>query len=59
MDKELFYFGWVATNVISNAYAWSSHKGVGTEAEAQNFYEETYDEYVDNVGVNWFCYPCE
>lgn len=52
-------FGWVATNINSNCYQWSTHKGIGSETEATAFYNETRDEYADRSGMEWFCYPVE
>ena len=44
--KGLFVFGWVSTQVAQNFAAWATAKDHGTEAEAQKFYEETYEEHL-------------
>ena len=54
---KLFYFGWVSSNINSNYFAWSSHKNVGTIEEAEAFYAETFPQYEEKVGMEWFCYP--
>lgn len=60
MVGKLFRFGWVASNIQGdNLYGWSSDKGEGTLEEAQAFYLETYPQYKDKQGIEWFCYPAD
>jgi hypothetical protein len=58
MDKELFYFGWVSSNIASNCYQWSTDKGIGTQEEAETFYLETREQHEEDR-QEWFCYPVE
>lgn len=56
MKAEVFVYGWVSTQVAQNFAAWAAAKDEGTLAQAQKFYEETYEEHLHE---DFFCLPDE